>query len=171
MSFNIPYTTGRKNIPRLRNLIPLNKKAGGSHLSRKMKEDEMKIIVGYKEQRMSKKILDLAKLHAKAFNATVYILSSLEGGSGQKIEEIDEAKGKLNYAEEVLKEAGVKVRSELLIRGLSAGEDIVQFAKEQKADEIIVGIKMKSKVGKLILGSTAQYIILNASCPVVAIGT
>ncbi|MBW2672551.1 MAG: universal stress protein [Deltaproteobacteria bacterium] len=129
----------------------------------------MKIVVGYRESKMSKALLDTVKLHAKAFDATVYLISSLEGGMGEKIEEIDAAKGELSYAEGVLKEAGIKAESELLIRGLSPGEDIVEFAKDQKADEIIVGVKMKSKVGKFLLGSTAQYVILNADCPVVSI--
>ena len=129
----------------------------------------MKIVVGYKESKMAKAILDLVKQHAKAFDATVYLISSLEGGPAEKIEEIDAAKGELSYAEGVLKEAGIKAEADLLIRGLSPGEDIVEFAKDKKADEIIVGVKMKSKVGKFILGSTAQYVILNAHCPVVSI--
>jgi len=129
----------------------------------------MKIVVGYKESKMAKAILDLVKQHAKAFDATVYLISSLEGGPAEKIEEIDAAKGELSYAEGVLKEAGIKAEADLLIRGLSPGEDIVEFAKDKKADEIIVGVKMRSKVGKFILGSTAQYVILNAHCPVVSI--
>ena len=129
----------------------------------------MKIVVGYKESKLSKGILDLVKQHAKAFDATVYVISSLEGGVGEKIEEIDAAKGELSYAEKVLKEAGIKAESELLIRGLSPGEDIVEFAKDKGADEIVVGVKMKSKVGKFLLGSTAQYVILNADCPVVSV--
>ena len=56
-----------------------------------------------------------------------------------------------------------------MIRGLSPGEDLVNFAKENEVDEIIVGVKRRSKVGKLILGSTAQYVILEASCPVVSV--
>jgi len=56
-----------------------------------------------------------------------------------------------------------------LISGLDFGEDIVEFAEQNKADEIIIGIRRKSKVGKLIFGSTAQYVILNASCPVVSV--
>ena len=129
----------------------------------------MNIVVGYKESKMSKSILDLVRQHAKAFDATVYLVSSLEGGVGEKIEEIDVAKAQLSYAEGVLKEAGIEAESELLIRGLSPGEDIIEFAKDKEADEIIVGVKMRSKVGKFILGSTAQYVILNANCPVVSI--
>jgi hypothetical protein len=33
---------------------------------------------------------------------------------------------------------------------------------QSKTDEIIVGVRMRSKVGKLLLGSTAQHVILNA---------
>jgi nucleotide-binding universal stress UspA family protein len=57
----------------------------------------------------------------------------------------------------------------LLIRGLAPGEDILEFAKESNVDEIIVGVKRRSKVGKLLMGSTAQYVILQAPCPVVTV--
>jgi nucleotide-binding universal stress UspA family protein len=43
----------------------------------------------------------------------------------------------------------------------------VQFAEDKQINEIIVGVRMRSKVGKLLMGSTAQHVILNASCPVV----
>ena len=55
------------------------------------------------------------------------------------------------------------------MRGLEAGEDLVQIAEEKKVDEIIIGVRRRSKVGKLIFGSTAQYVILNAPSPVVAV--
>jgi nucleotide-binding universal stress UspA family protein len=36
-------------------------------------------------------------------------------------------------------------------------------------DEIFVGVKKRSRVEKMILGSTAQHVILNASCPVTTV--
>jgi len=33
----------------------------------------------------------------------------------------------------------------------------------------VVGVRRRSKVGKLLIGSTAQHVILNAPCPVVSI--
>ncbi len=57
----------------------------------------------------------------------------------------------------------------LLVRGFTPGEDIVKFAKENNIDEILIGIKRRSKVGKLLFGSNAQFIILKAHCPVVTV--
>jgi nucleotide-binding universal stress UspA family protein len=45
----------------------------------------------------------------------------------------------------------------------------VQFAEDNQINEIIVGVRRRSKVGKLLMGSTAQHVILNAHCPVVSI--
>ena len=55
----------------------------------------------------------------------------------------------------------------MVISDLEPGEELVQFAVSNRIDEVIIGIRKRSKVGKLLLGSTAQYVILNAPCPVV----
>jgi nucleotide-binding universal stress UspA family protein len=49
------------------------------------------------------------------------------------------------------------------------GEDLVKYAKENQIDQIVVGIRRRSKVGKLVFGSTAQYVILEAPCPVLTV--
>ena len=74
-----------------------------------------------------------------------------------------------NAKKSVFEENKIDCDSHLLIRGLTPGEDIVEFAKENEVDEIVVGVKRRSKVGKLLMGSTAQYIILQAPCPVVSV--
>ena len=58
-------------------------------------------------------------------------------------------------------------KTHLLISGLESGEEIVQFAEDKQINEIIVGVRRRSKVGKLLMGSTAQHVILNAPCSVV----
>jgi len=45
----------------------------------------------------------------------------------------------------------------------------VEFAQDNKIDEIVIGVKRRSKVGKMVFGSNAQYVILNAPCPVVTV--
>jgi nucleotide-binding universal stress UspA family protein len=68
-----------------------------------------------------------------------------------------------------IEKEGIPCETHVLVRGLTTGEDIVDFAKEHDIDEIVIGIEKTSKVGKLLFGSTAQMIILEATCPVISI--
>lgn len=49
---------------------------------------------------------------------------------------------------------------------MTPGEDLVKFAKDKAVDHIFSGVEKKSKTQKILLGSTAQYLILKAPCPV-----
>jgi nucleotide-binding universal stress UspA family protein len=129
----------------------------------------MKILVGYRGANVGKDLLDLAIKHVKAFDGEVHLLTSLPGGSKTTGESIDEAKNNLAWAGNYLENKGVKHKTHLLIVGKSPGEDLIAFAREEGCDEIIIGIKSRSKVGKILFGSTAQYVILKATCPVVSV--
>ena len=129
----------------------------------------MKILIGYDGSNSAKEALMVARKHAQAFGAGVEIVTSMEKGTENQQQEIESAEKGLEWAKSVFDDAGIDCQSRLLIRGLEPGEDIVQFAKENQIDEIVVGVKRRSKVGKLLMGSTAQYIILKANCPVVSV--
>ena len=129
----------------------------------------MKILVGYDGSNSAKEALNLAKIHAKAFGASVAVVTSMEKGTEGQREEIAQSEKGLEWAKSVFEEDGIDCDTHLLIRGLSPGEDIVEYARESQAEEIIVGVKRRSKVGKLLMGSTAQYVILQAKCPVVTV--
>ncbi len=130
---------------------------------------EMKILVGYDGSAPAKEALDLARKHAASFGAKVDVVTSMESGTGNQQEEIEKAELGLEWAKSLFADKNIPCKSHLLIRGMSPGEDLVEFAKDNKVDEIVVGVKRRSKVGKLLLGSTAQYVILYAHCPVVTV--
>ena len=129
----------------------------------------MKILVGYRGANVGKDLLDLAIKHSRAFDGEVHLLTSLPGGSKTTGESIEEAKSNLAWAGNYLKEHGVRHDTHLMIVGKTPGEDLTTFAREETCDEIIIGIKSRSKVGKILFGSTAQYVILKATCPVVSV--
>jgi len=81
----------------------------------------------------------------------------------------EKAEKNLEYERDLLRNKKIPCNSVLSVRGLQAGEDLVKLADENKIDEIVIGVRRRSKVGKLIFGSTAQYVILNAPCPVVTV--
>jgi nucleotide-binding universal stress UspA family protein len=129
----------------------------------------MKILVAYDGTNESKSALNLAADHAKIFGASIYVLSSSEGGSGEKLEKLTEITNDLEQVAADMEAADVPCQIDQTARGLSPGEDAVRFAAENEIDLIYVGIRKKSKTMKLFLGSTAQYIILKAGCPVVTV--
>jgi nucleotide-binding universal stress UspA family protein len=129
----------------------------------------MRILVGYRGSNVGKDLLELAAQHAKAFSAEVLLVTSLPGGDKTTQEHVFEAEEKLEMAKKHLQDLGIIAETHLLVRGKTAGEDIVAFAGEKKCAEILVGVKSRSKVGKILFGSTAQYVVLKADCPVVSI--
>ena len=129
----------------------------------------MKIMVGYDGSNASKEAVKVAKKRAKDTDATVYVLTSMVQGSEKEQEDIGKAERELDYVKAIFERDNIPCETHLLIRGLSPGEDIVNFAIEKRIDEIILGVEKKSKVGKFIFGSTVQHVILEAPCPVVTV--
>jgi nucleotide-binding universal stress UspA family protein len=127
----------------------------------------MNILVGYDGSSPSKKALQLAKKHALAFGATVDVVTSMD--KGNTVEAENKASDNLEKAKSLFAEKGINCQTHLLIRGMFPGEDIVEFADSNKVDEIFIGVKRRSRVGKLLMGSTAQFVILEAHCPVVSV--
>jgi len=130
----------------------------------------MRILVGYSGGTdLDQVVLTLAKQHARVFNAKLYIATSMESASEKEMGELEKIEEELAQLKDTLEREGLACETHLLIRGLTPGEDLVEFAKDQKIDEIFIGIEKTSKVGKLLFGSNAQYIILEAPCPVISI--
>jgi nucleotide-binding universal stress UspA family protein len=129
----------------------------------------MNILVGYDNSNVARAAIELSVQHAKAFNARIFLVRSMKGGPEVPGSDFENAELELNRAKSVYEENDIACNTHLLVRGMSAGEDLVQFAREKEIDQIVIGVKRRSKVGKMLFGSTAQYVILNAPCPVVTI--
>ena len=132
----------------------------------------MKFLVCYDETNEAKKALKVAQEHAKVWKAKLEVVNAvnrvepLKHSRVQKMEE--------NLAEQVKEILGgddPPYEAQLLLTDLTSGEQLVKFAEDMKIDLIFLGIVKKSKVGKLLFGSTAQYVILHAPCPVVTVQT
>jgi nucleotide-binding universal stress UspA family protein len=135
----------------------------------KKRRANMNILVGYDGSKVAADALELAKKHAKAFDAKVFIVTSMVGGPEVLREDFEKAEKDLNFAKTDFKKEEIPCEARLSVRGLEPGEDLVQFAEENKIDQIIVGIRRRSKVQKLVFGSNAQYVILEAPCPVLSV--
>jgi nucleotide-binding universal stress UspA family protein len=76
--------------------------------------------------------------------------------------ELEEVRAQLNRD-------GIENEVRQMVRGLEPAEDLIAVAEEVGADFIVIGLRRRTPVGKLILGSTAQRVLLEATCPVLAV--
>jgi nucleotide-binding universal stress UspA family protein len=128
-----------------------------------------RIMIGYDGSNAGKEALSVAVEQTIAFRARLYIIRSLVGGSENKKEKIRKAETDLDWAESFAREKGVECETHLLVRGLRPGEDLIQFAEDHGIDEIVIGVRRRSNVGKVIFGSNARYIVMEAPCPVLTV--
>ena len=126
----------------------------------------MKIIVGYDGSKSAATAVEAAKKRALESGAEVVVVTSLMVPD-TVVEK--KAEAELAGVVECFKDTGITVKTELLVRGLDPGEDLEKYAEENNVDEIVIGLRKRSKVGKILFGSTAQYVILNMKCPVVVV--
>lgn len=126
----------------------------------------MKFMVAYNGSDSSKRALSLAVEQSQKDDATLIVVTSMEGGSSETVEDIQRVEDQLREVKKHLEQTQVSYEAIQLARGLAPGEDIVKFAEENAIDHLYIGIEKKSRTRKLLLGSTAQYIILRGPCPV-----
>ncbi|MFH2128951.1 MAG: universal stress protein [bacterium] len=130
----------------------------------------MSILVGYDGSNVSKAAIKLALEHAALNQTTVDIISVMQQSPTFKYDDIHHLERELEESiRELVKDNKTKYKTHLIVTAHSAGETLVEFAEQHQCREMIIGVRKRSKVGKLVFGSTAQYVILNAHCPVVTI--
>lgn len=63
----------------------------------------------------------------------------------------------------------IDISTEVILTGLAAYGEIIQYAEKEKIDLIVIGTRGKTKFKKLLLGSTASGVITYAHCPVLVV--
>lgn len=71
--------------------------------------------------------------------------------------------------EKVLQTSGVQGEVKQFIRGKDAVEEIEAMIGPLQVSLLVIGLRKRSPVGKLIMGSVAQELLLSVPCPVLAV--
>lgn len=127
------------------------------------------IVVGYVPTPEGDAALQRATEEAKLRGASLVVVNSHKGGRDLEGAEAVAIETTLDKIHSMLEGSGVKHEIRQLVRGADAAEDLVAVAAEVSADFIVIGLRRQSPVGKLILGSNAQRVLLDAPCPVFAV--
>jgi len=127
------------------------------------------IVVGYVAKPEGDAALRRAIDEAKLRNSKLVVVNSHRGGDDFDGNASREAEQAMAQVEQMLTDAGVEHEVRQLVRGFEPAEDLIGIADSSNADLIVIGLRRRSPVGKLILGSNAQRILLDAQCPVLAV--
>ena len=129
----------------------------------------MSIVVGFVPTNEGRAALRRAAEEARLRSTRLVVINSNRGGKDLAADEAARYDAELETIKTQLTEAGVDHEVRQLVRGLEPVEDLIAVAEETNADFIVIGLRRRTPVGKLILGSNAQRILLDAPCPVLAV--
>lgn len=122
------------------------------------------------------KLVNFAVEEAKIRKEKLYFLHCVEVpklgqmATEETLEEVSERIGReiLEKSANIAKAEGLEFET-VLSKRKDIARFIIEFAESVNASLIVVGTRRKTKVGKVILGSVAQEVILNAKQPVVCL--
>lgn len=127
----------------------------------------MSIVVGYVPTAEGAAALDRAITEAQRNQSRLVIINSSRGDA--LVDKRYAPAEDLAAVTERLEREGVEHLVLQPVRGNDAANEVLDAAEKYRADLIVIGLRKRTPVGKLIMGSTAQQILLEASCPVLAV--
>ena len=127
----------------------------------------MSVVVGYVPTAPGFAALDLAIEEASWRKVPVVVVNVAIGTDYADVTYADEQQ--LDSVRQRLTEAGLEHEVRQVTEASEVAFEILAIAEEVEADLIVVGLVRRSSVGKMLLGSNAQRIILSASCPVLSV--
>ena len=68
-----------------------------------------------------------------------------------------------------LEESGVPFTLDQRVTGHDRADGVLDAAREHDASVVVIGLRRRSPTGKLLFGSTAQKVLLEADCMVLAV--
>jgi nucleotide-binding universal stress UspA family protein len=127
----------------------------------------MPVIVGFVTTREGRAALDAAVAEASSRRSRLVVVNTTTGAATADNRYADE--GQMAELRAELDATGLDYEVVHSVERKDGAEVLVDLAAETNAELVVIGIRRRTPVGKLILGSQAQRILLEAECPVLAV--
>ena len=127
----------------------------------------MTILVAYVARPEGEAALDKGLEVAKRRNEPLLVVNATTGSS--KDEAAMASPQDVERVEARLEASGVQAEFKQYGRGKNTVEEIVALCDSLPVSTLVIGLRRRSAVGKLIMGSVAQDLLLSVSCPVLAV--
>ena len=127
----------------------------------------MTIVVGYVPTPEGEAALTAAISEAGLREEPLHVVNTTRGDS--LVDSRFASENALAAVRKKLDDSGVVYEIDQQVGGHEASEELVVIADRIKASMIVIGLRRRTPTGKLITGSQAQRILLDAHCPVLAV--
>lgn len=127
----------------------------------------MTILVAYAPRPEGKAALEKGMEIAGRRKERLVVVNASPGGSKEDPSMADAQD--VERVEQLLARSGLDATFKQFVRGKSAVEEIEEMVDTLQVSLLIIGLRKRTPVGKLFLGSVAQEILLSVPCPVLAV--
>ncbi|MEW1958746.1 universal stress protein [Kineococcus sp. NPDC059986] len=129
----------------------------------------MGIVVGYVANPEGRAALERAGRAAVRLAAPLVVVHSRRPGREVDAQEAEQLAAVHERVRGELEQAGLSVELREVPDSDDPADDLITAAEDSGASLIVIGLRRRTPVGKLILGASAQRILLDAPCPVLAV--
>ena len=137
----------------------------------------MSILVGYVHTSEGAAALDRAIQEARERGTRLHVVRVLQEPTTDDptqhrdwSQALDQARDDAARLEQQLTERGIDVSVELVVTSRSSPADVLlELSARGEVELLVIGMRRRSRVGKLVLGSAAQELLLHAEVPVLAV--
>lgn len=127
----------------------------------------MTLLVAYVPRPEGQAALDKGIEIAKRRNEHLLVINASPGGSTEDPSFADVQD--FERVQELLANTGLNGELKQYVRGKNAVEEIQTLVESLNVSLLVIGLRKRSRVGKLIMGSVAQELLLTVPCPVLAV--
>jgi nucleotide-binding universal stress UspA family protein len=124
------------------------------------------IVVGYSADQFGRAALEHAIAEAKLRGSKLKVINSTEGES--YVDSRFAQSGEVHDVEQRLADCGVEFELSQPV-GVDAAEELLKAMDRSDAELLVIGIRHRSPVGKLLMGSVSQRLLLECPKPVLAV--
>jgi nucleotide-binding universal stress UspA family protein len=127
----------------------------------------MTILVAYVPRPEGQSALDKGIELAKERNEQLIVVNATPGGTGEDLSRADAQD--VERVEQLISVSGIQAEFKQFVRGKNAVEELEDMVASHNVSMLVIGLRKRSAVGKLIMGSMAQEILMTISCPILAV--
>jgi nucleotide-binding universal stress UspA family protein len=127
----------------------------------------MPIVVGYVPSPEGRAALSRAIEEAKLRGRRLVVVNASRGDA--LVDRRHSSASDWESVQQDLTDSGVEFEVSQQVEARDPGDQVLDVAQQTNAELIVIGLRRRTPVGKLIMGSQAQTILLEAECPVLAV--